>query len=140
MEQRTPLIMLVDDDLDFLEMNRHVLEARGYRVVCFSEPEKAFEQMAEEKPDIVITDLMMSTLDSGFSFSRRMKDDARFRDVPVVIVTAVGSRRGFDFVPRSAEELKEMRVDAYFDKPVTPETLLAKVEELLQRDAEEDPP
>jgi len=138
MNRRTPLIMLVDDDLDFLEMNRHVLESRGYRVVCFSEPEKAFEQMAEEKPDIVITDLMMSTLDSGFSFSRRVKDDPRFRGIPVVLVTAVGSRRGFDFMPRSAEELKEMRVDAYFDKPVTPETLLAKVEELLERDGGED--
>ncbi len=139
MKRRTPLIMLIDDDLDFLEMNRHVLEARGYRVVSLSDPEKALEEMGRERPDIVITDLMMSALDSGFGFSRCVKEDARFRDIPVVIVTAVGSRRGFDFMPRSAEELKEMRVDAYFDKPVKPETLLAKVEELLNRYVREDP-
>jgi CheY-like chemotaxis protein len=130
--------MLVDDDADFLEIYRHVLGARGYRVACFSDPEKALQSMAREKPDLVITDLMMSTLDSGFCLSQRMKGDARLRDIPVVIVTAIGSRRGFDFVPRSTEELNDMGVNAYFDKPVAPEMLLAKVEELLERAVRED--
>ena len=138
MKRRTPLIMLVDDDLDFLEMNRHVLEARGYTVVCFSDPEKALERMAQDKPHLVITDLMMDTLDSGFSFSRRVKEDPRLRDIPVIIVTAIGSRRGFDFAPRTPEELAVMQAEAYFDKPVAPKTLLAKVEELLRRGVQED--
>jgi len=138
MVRQTPVVMLVDDDVDFLDLNKHVLEARGYRVLCFTDPEEALARMEVDKPRLVITDLMMQSLGSGFSFSRQMKSDSRFRDIPVVIVTAIGSRRGFDFSPRTREELAVMRADAYFEKPVHPETLLEKIEELLGRRAEED--
>jgi CheY-like chemotaxis protein len=137
MMREAPVIMLVDDDLDFLEINRYVLEARGYRILCFSDPEKALERLALDKPDLVITDLMMNRLDSGFSLSQRIKDDSRFGDIPVVIVTAIGSRRGLDLSPRTAEELAAMHAEAYFEKPLEPETLLAKVEELVERGVEE---
>ncbi len=137
MMREAPVIMLVDDDLDFLEINRHVLEARGYRILCFSDPEKALERLAREKPDLVITDLMMNRLDSGFSLSQRIKDDSRFGDIPVVIVTAIGSRRGFDLNPRTPEELEAMHAEAYFEKPLEPEALLAKVEELVEKRVEE---
>ena len=137
MIHEAPVIMLVDDDLDFLEINRHVLEARGYRILCFSDPEKALEQLALEKPDLVITDLMMNRLDSGFSLSQRIKDDSRFGDIPVVIVTAIGSRRGFDLSPRTPEDFAAMHAEAYFEKPLEPEVLLAKVDEIVERRVEE---
>jgi CheY-like chemotaxis protein len=136
MSSATPLILLVDDDVDFLEINRHILESGGYRVVCASSAEAAWERMAAERPDLVVTDLMMNTLDSGFSFSRQIKEDARFKDLPVVIATAVTSACGFDFRPRTPEEMASMCVDAYFDKPILPKALLAKVAELLRRTAE----
>jgi CheY-like chemotaxis protein len=133
MADEASLILLVDDDFDFLEMNRHVLESKGYRVLCASDPDEALAKMGSDTPAVVITDLMMKTLDSGFLFSRRLKEDRRFKDIPVIIVTAVGSRCGFDFRPRTQEELQAMCADAYFAKPVTPEKLLEKVEELLMR-------
>ena len=125
------LILLVDDDRDFLEMNRGVLEAHGFRVDCFTDADQAWESMKGEVPDVVITDLMMKSLDSGFSLARKIKSDPRYADVPVIIVTAVASKRGFDFNPRDREELEVMRCQAYFDKPVAPELLIAKVKELL---------
>ena len=125
------LILLVDDDRDFLEMNRDVLEAQDYRVDCFSDSEQAWDSLERRTPDLVITDLMMKSLDSGFSLARKIKSDSRYADVPVIIVTAVTSKRGFDFNPRSREELEAMGCEAFFDKPVGPETLIAKVEELL---------
>ena len=137
MMRETPVIMLVDDDLDFLEINRHVLEARGCRVLCFSDPEKALERLVLDRPDLVITDLMMNRLDSGFSLSQRIKEDARFGNIPVVIVTAIGSRRGLDFSPRTPDELAAMHAEAYFEKPLEPETLLAKVEQLVQSRVQE---
>ncbi len=133
MSDSAPLILLVDDDVDFLEINRLILEPKGYRVACCSSPDEAWKRMERERPDLIITDLMMNNLDAGFSFSRRIKDDARFRDVPVVIATAVSSERGFDFRPQTPAELAAMCVDAYFDKPIRPPALLAKVEELLRR-------
>jgi CheY-like chemotaxis protein len=124
-------IVLVDDDHDFLEMNSGILEARGYRVSCFTDADQAWQSMEAETPNLVITDLMMKSLDSGFSLAKKIKFDPRFTDIPVIIVTAVASKRGFDFNPHSQEELEVMRADAFFDKPVPPELLIAKVEELL---------
>ena len=51
--------------------------------------------------------------------------------VPVIIVTAVSRHLGISFRPRTAEDLSAMNADAYFEKPVNPQALLAKVEELL---------
>lgn len=126
------IIVLVDDDPDFLSMNRSVLEGGGYQVVCFSDPEKALKYMRGNKPALVVTDLMMERLDAGFAFSRQIKQDTRLGDVPVIIVTAIGRERGFDFRPRTPEDLEAICADAYLDKPVAPDQLLAKVRELVR--------
>lgn len=128
-----PLILLVDDDTDFLEINRQILEPNGYRVACCADPQAAWQRLADEKPALIITDLMMSNLDSGFSLSKQIKSDPRFADIPIIIATAVTSQVGLDFRPRTPEDLAAMCVDAYFDKPIPPKKLLAKVAELLAR-------
>ena len=74
---------------------------------------------------------MMSALDSGFTFARALKADPRLAGLPVIIVSAVSSQKGFDFSPRTADDLAAMGADAFFDKPVAPEALLDKVKELL---------
>jgi CheY-like chemotaxis protein len=122
-------ILLVDDDRDFLEMNRGVLEALGYRVRCASDPKAALVAAGAERPDLVVTDLMMDRLDAGFSLARAVKE--RHPGVPVILVTAVAVQRGFDFRPRGELDLAAMHADAYFDKPVEPGALSAKVAELL---------
>jgi two-component system alkaline phosphatase synthesis response regulator PhoP len=123
------LILLVDDDLDFLELNHGVLAAAGFRVACFSDPEAALQAAERERPDLVVSDLMMKALDSGFSLARALR--GRFPRVPVILVTAASSQRGFNFSPRGREDLAAMNADAYFDKPVAPAALIAKVKELL---------
>ncbi len=133
MASAPPVVFIVDDDADFLEMNRLILETGAYMVLCFRDPQEALKRMENERPDLVITDLMMRDLDSGFTFSRKIKEDRRFRDIPVVIITAIGSQRGFDLRPRTPEELTAMCADAYFEKPVAPQTLLSKIEELLEQ-------
>jgi two-component system NtrC family sensor kinase len=131
----SPLIMLVDDDTDFINLNRHILESKGYRVIsCFSSEEAIGVIEKQERPALVITDLMMKELHSGFSFARMIKENPKFKDIPIIIVTAVSSKLGFDFRPHTAEELAAMHVDAYFDKPVQPQKLLEKVAQLLAAD------
>jgi CheY-like chemotaxis protein len=125
------LILIVDDDYDFLEINRLILERAGYRVVTAAEPKQALARMEEEKPDLVITDLMMTSLDSGFLFARTIKEDPRYTAIPVVIATSVSSALGLDFRPQTDEERAHMHVDAYFDKPLDNARLLATIAELL---------
>jgi CheY-like chemotaxis protein len=125
-------ILLVDDDPDFLSMNASILAARGYAVECRSDPRAALADLESLAPALVVTDLMMQSLDSGFTLAKAIKTDPRFSAIPVIIVTAVASQKGFDFRPRSAADLAAMHADAFFDKPVAPGALIAKVEELLR--------
>ena len=125
------LILIVDDDYDFLEINRRILERAGFRVTTAASPTQAMDRVAAETPDLVITDLMMSEVDSGFSLSRRLRDDPRTAAVPIIMSTSVTTALGLDFTPHSADDLASMKVDAYFDKPLDPVALVAKVRELL---------
>jgi CheY-like chemotaxis protein len=125
------LILIVDDDYDFLEINRHILERAGFRVATAASPTQAMDRVAAETPDLVITDLMMSEVDSGFSLARRLRDDPRTAAVPIIMSTSVTTALGLDFTPHSADDLASMKVDAYFDKPLDPVALVAKVRELL---------
>lgn len=140
-ETRDALILLLDDDADFLELERRIFEARGYRVVCHADPQSALAALGAELPGtdspgarrmLVVCDLMMKALDSGFSFARTVKTDPRFTGIPIIIVSAISSQKGFDFHPRTADDLAAMHADAFFDKPVSPQALLAKAEELLR--------
>jgi CheY-like chemotaxis protein len=135
-----PLILIVDDDYDFLEINRLILERAGYRVVTAAEPKQALLRMEKEKPDLVMTDLMMTSLDSGFYFARTIKEDPRYAEIPVIIATSVSSALGLDFRPRTEEDKAKMHVDAYFDKPIDPKKLLAMIGELLGPRAATVPP
>ena len=127
------LILIVDDDYDFLEMNRFILEKAGYRVVTATNPAEARVRIDEEVPALVVTDLMMTSVDAGFSFAAGLKGDPRTAGVPVIISTSVSSALGLDFHPQSEADLAKMNVDAYFDKPIDAQALLAKVAELLAR-------
>lgn len=132
------LIYLVDDDRDFLDLLAGILTRAGHRVATFSEPQSALAGLdsaaaglPSELPAIIITDLMMKALDSGFSLAAAIKADPRFGAIRLIIVSAVASQKGFDFHPRSAQDLAAMHADAFFDKPVAPRALLDKVAELL---------
>jgi CheY-like chemotaxis protein len=130
-----PLIYLVDDDKDFLDLEKAILEHGGYRTRCFTESRGALEALASaagaQRPALVVTDLMMKSLDAGFTFARVLKEDPRFAGIPMIIVSAVASQKGFDFRPRTAEDLAAMHAEAFFDKPVSPAAFLARVKELV---------
>ena len=89
--------------------------------------------MEEEKPDLVITDLMMTSLDSGFSFAAQHQGRPALRGHPRdhrhLGLERPGPRLPASLRPRT---WPQMHVDAYFDKPLDPARLLAKIGELLR--------
>jgi len=125
------LILIVDDDYDFLEINRHILEKAGFRVVTAVSPAQAMDRVAAEPPDLVITDLMMSEVDSGFSLSRRLRDDAPHGRRADHHVDLGHHCPGPRFHTTLGRDLDSMKIDAYFDKPLDAAALVAKVRELL---------
>jgi CheY-like chemotaxis protein len=122
-------ILLVDDDQDFLEMHKAVLKNRGYDVLTASSGHEGLEKVRAEMPDVIILDLMMEKYDTGFSFSKEIKNDPLFKKIPILMVTAVAEATGYRF------SLKEdgywMKTDDFLNKPVMPDVLIGKVEKLL---------
>jgi len=127
-ERRT--VLLVDDDVDFLAIGERALNAVGFSVLTASGRDEAMARLEAEMPDVIVSDLMMGSLDEGFAFARELKSDTRYASIPVVIVTSVSRAMGFDFTPRSDADLSAMGADAFLEKPVTPSTLARTVADL----------
>ncbi len=128
---KVPVVFLVDDDEDYREVNRTVLESAGYRAVCFPCPEDALREAATHPPDLIITDMMMGSLDDGLQLSRALRSNPRLRDVPVLLVTGMVRELGLDIVPRGQGDLDALNASAFLEKPTPPAKLLREVRRLL---------
>jgi len=124
-------ILLVDDDLDFLEMHKAVLVNHGYVVNTAASAQEGLEKVRTEMPDLIVLDLMMEKHDAGFSFSRQIKSDPLFKKIPILMVTAVADATGFKF--SLEKDGYWMKTDEFLDKPIEPSVLIEKVERLLER-------
>lgn len=126
-------ILVVDDDPDIIKATRRVLETQGYRVIAALNGEECLEKTREERPDLIILDLLMPKLD-GFGVCRELRENvkyAKYSDIPILIVTAVredASRRRYEL-----ETGIDLNVDDYIEKPIRPLDLLHRVDKLLQK-------
>lgn len=127
-------ILIVDDDLDLAKALQITLESQQYTV--FTAPDRAtgMEKIEAENPDLLILDVMMSTWEDGFEMARELKQDDRFKNIAILMFTAVKDRTGIDF-KSSAGDPTWCPVDGFLDKPVEPDVLIAEVGKLLQKNA-----
>ena len=123
-------ILIVDDDPDYVNVLKTILESEQYTVVTASDRTEGMEKIRTEKPDLTILDVMMSTWQDGFEMSRELKKDAEFKNMPVLMLTAVEQRSGIGF-KSTAGDPTWLPVDAFLDKPVEPQVLLAEIKKLL---------
>src|SRR5262249_28004940 len=119
-----PKILLVDDKVDTLLLLRELLSSRGYDIVTATEAGEAEELVHQEKPDLVLLDVVMPGK-SGYELCRELKEDPFTRLIPVVLITGLTDRedrvRGI-----------EAGADDFLSKPLYPEELFARVKSLLK--------
>jgi two-component system alkaline phosphatase synthesis response regulator PhoP len=120
-------ILLVDDDKDFVESTRAILEER-YEVIVAYDGDEGIKVARAEKPDLIILDVIMPTED-GFSAAEEMKDDPELSEIPIMMLTSFASRGVETNIPRSRG--MELQSEDYIDKPVEPDVLLERAEKLL---------
>jgi putative two-component system response regulator len=125
---RTPSILVVDDDADCIEFAKAVLKPR-YEVRTASSVEKCREALLQRPPDLILLDVMMTHLCDGLDFSRELKESAATRDIPVIMLTNVN--QVYDY--RSQIESSYFPHDCWLDKPTKPDVLLAAVQNQLAR-------
>lgn len=119
-------VLLVDDEIDFVEVLSTRLEANDFEVLPAYDGEEALEKVKEAKPDIIILDIMMPKI-NGFDVCRKLKLDQNYKDIPIIMLTAKFQTSDIKFGTA-------MGADAYITKPFEPQILLDKMHKLLQED------
>jgi DNA-binding response OmpR family regulator len=125
-------ILVVDDDPDIREAIQAVLEHYSYEVITAHDGEEGLARLKDEKPDLMILDLLMPRMD-GFSVLKELEDPrrAKYSDIPILILSSVkedASRRRYEL-----ETGLELDVDDYAEKPIEPHILAGRVEKLLSK-------
>lgn len=123
-------ILIIDDDPDITDAMSVILENRGYEVRVAHDSDEGRGKLKEARPDLIILDVMMRTSQEGFEFSREVKQDEQFKDIPILMLTGVKEKKGIDF-KSAAGDKSWLPVDAFLDKPVKPDMLIEKVQDLL---------
>lgn len=118
-------ILIVEDERDILELVKLYLEKEGYRTVTAATGSEALTRTAEEKPDLIVLDLMLPEID-GLEVCKRLRSNQDTALLPIIMLTA------------KAEESDtviglELGADDYVTKPFSPKALVARVKALFRR-------
>ncbi len=128
-EPPPPTILIVDDDPDFVAFTRIVLEDEGYVVQAAPNGQAALRSMATTVPDLVIMDIMMDGVFDGWDANRRMRQDRRLQDTPVLVVSSITASDYLSQLPTDDDNL----IDNFLSKPVDPDALKTEVRRLVGR-------
>ncbi len=123
-------ILLVDDDADFVEATKTILESKPYEVIVASDGDEGLRKAREEKPDLILLDIIMPVKD-GFTAAEQLKKDPQLRKIPTLMLTGFAIKGVETSIPVSRGLTLE--AEDYIDKPVSPEELLARVEKHLKK-------
>jgi two-component system phosphate regulon response regulator PhoB len=121
------MVLVVEDEPQIQELVAVNLEHHGHRVVRAASAEEAEAAMRAELPDVLVLDWMLPG-ESGLAFARRLRGDARTRDLPILMLTA----RAME-----ADKLSglEAGADDFITKPFSPKELAARIKAVLRRRA-----
>ena len=118
-----PLVLVVEDYQDAREMYSAYLQFSGYRVAEATNGVEAIEQAQQLMPDIILMDLALPKMD-GWEATRRLKSDARTRNIPIVALTGHA-------LAGHAEGARQAGCDAFVTKPCLPDALVAEIQRML---------
>ena len=122
-------ILLIDDDPDFIEATRTVLESvPSYEVVVAYDGDEGIVRVQEERPDLILLDIIMPTQD-GFYVCEKLKSDPELWHIPIIMLTSLSQH--ISDTAYSVQDGMMLEADDFIDKPVRPQELLARVARLL---------
>ncbi len=122
-------ILVIDDDSDFVNATRMVLEKEGHAVIRAANGKEGFQRAKEELPDLIILDVMMDSILDGLSTSRNMAQDPNTLDIPIIMATSIASTSYAEYFPTD----EYIHVRAFLSKPVRPADLIRQVNRFLPK-------
>jgi two-component system alkaline phosphatase synthesis response regulator PhoP len=129
-------ILVVDDDPEIREAISLILEANGYKVVTAQDGIDGLNKLKEDKPDLMILDLLMPRLD-GFGVCKELKDPrwAKYSRIPIIILSSIredASKRRYEL-----ETGVQLDVADYVEKPIEHTVLLERVGKVLKKEGKD---
>jgi CheY-like chemotaxis protein len=124
-------VVVIDDDPDFIEYARIVLESASYDVLTATNAENGLALVRQSAPDLIITDVMMSYTLEGTSVTREIRSDPELCQIPVLVITAIARWPNADLFPDGTQPAPE----GFLTKPVSPADLLATVSRCVSSDS-----
>jgi CheY-like chemotaxis protein len=124
-------ILIIDDDPSFLEICSAILGEYNYQVDTASSSKEGLEKLVSERPDLLLLDIMMATMDEGLNFATSMRQSENLSKIPIMIVSAQpDAEKGYQ---RSVEkEMEWISADMFMEKPINPQDLLHNVRLLIE--------
>ncbi len=124
-------LLIIDDDPDFVEGLKSILETANYSVDAAYNPKDGFQALQSKRYDLLLLDVMMGRGAEGIMLARKINKDPKLREIPVLIITGIREQMAFLF-PGQAVHPHLLPVDELLEKPVEPKLLLEKVSTLLK--------
>lgn len=121
--KHTPTILIIDDDQTFLSIMREILERAGYRIVTAAGVADAYETLREDRPDLILTDIMMPEID-GLTLVRFLRSHPRWQGIPLVVVSA-------RVMEADRVAAQQAGADAFIEKPFTMKHLTSTIAAFL---------
>jgi CheY-like chemotaxis protein len=131
MQNKKKKIFIIDDDRDFVNTTKTVLESAGYKVSYCLDAKPALDKIHKFKPNLIILDVMMHIGTAGFYLAYDIRKDPTYTHVPILMVTAIHQTTPLRFSPETDGEY--LPVEKLLDKPVPPKALLKEIAELLEK-------
>jgi len=128
--QKQPVILLIDDDADFVSAIRTVLESQDYTVEVAYNGDSGVKKARERKPDAIILDIIMP-MKNGIAACDELKSDPVLSKIPVIMLTSLGQKIGETEISKA--DAMSLEAEDYIDKPVAPEELLKRIDKLLKK-------
>jgi CheY-like chemotaxis protein len=122
-------ILVVDDDPDFVEFSRIVLQRDGHTVVSAAGGGEALDKIVEDPPDLVVLDVIMDTVLDGLSVAQELGDRPEYKDIPIIMITSIANSDYAELFPTD----EYVHLDIFLTKPVSPERLMKEVNRLLKQ-------
>ena len=122
-------ILVVDDDPDFVEIVRVLLQSRDHLVDAASSDEQAFRAMEAHAPDIILLDMMLAFVLDGFTIARKMRASPTLKDIPILVVSSLTEDQCREMCPGC----EQITLDGWITKPIHPDELFQEVESRLSQ-------
>ena len=124
-------VVVVDDNTDYLFTMETFLQRNGFLVHTAEDGQKGLELIRNELPDIVLLDVMMESLFSGFELCKKLRTEENLKNIPIIGISGMGDELGINY--KEWPDFEYFSPDEFLDKPVDKQRLLDLIPETIEK-------